>query len=110
MAMVLADGAYDALHPLSWPGSPHIDGSVLSLTGSTLGLLLVFRTNSSYNRFDEARKAWGLLVNRCRDIERQATAFFPSALHKAPPSLFSALLLADAATGVECGMPASRGR
>jgi putative membrane protein len=43
-----------------------------TLTSSVLSLLLVFRTNSSYNRFDEARKAWGSNVNRTRDLARQA--------------------------------------
>lgn len=42
-----------------------------SLTAPVLALLLVFRTNSSYQRFDEARKAWGSNVNRCRDLARQ---------------------------------------
>ncbi|GFH16334.1 uncharacterized protein HaLaN_12731 [Haematococcus lacustris] len=32
----------------------------------------VFRTNSSYGRWDEARKMWGGLLNRSRDIMRQA--------------------------------------
>ena len=33
-----------------------------------LGLLLVFRTNSSYERWWEARKLWGKLVNVCRNL------------------------------------------
>ena len=43
-----------------------------------LSLLLVFRTNASYGRFAEARQKWGLLLNRSRDISRQAVAFFPA--------------------------------
>ena len=43
----------------------------MSLTSSILGLLLVFRTNSSYSRWLDARKNWGLLVNRSRDVVRQ---------------------------------------
>lgn len=39
---------------------------------SCLSFLLVFRTNNSYGRFDEARKLWGSLVNRGRDLTRQA--------------------------------------
>jgi predicted membrane chloride channel (bestrophin family) len=31
----------------------------------------VFRTNSSYSRWLDARKAWGLVLNRSRDITRQ---------------------------------------
>lgn len=36
-----------------------------------LGLLLVFRTNTAYERFWEGRKAWGLLVNTVRSFARQ---------------------------------------
>ncbi len=36
-----------------------------------LGLLLVFRTNTAYERFWEGRKAWGLLVNTIRNLSRQ---------------------------------------
>ena len=48
-----------------------------TLTSFALSLLLVFRTNSSYGRFDEARKMWGLMLNRSRDIVRMGLAFFP---------------------------------
>ena len=43
-----------------------------SLTAPILALLLVFRTNTSYHRFEEARKAWGSNVTRSRDLARQA--------------------------------------
>jgi putative membrane protein len=36
-----------------------------------LGLLLVFRTNTAYERFWEGRKAWGTLVNTIRNLSRQ---------------------------------------
>ncbi|MGB7710775.1 MAG: bestrophin family ion channel [Microcoleus sp.] len=36
-----------------------------------LGLLLVFRTNTAYERFWEGRKLWGLLVNSNRNLARQ---------------------------------------
>ena len=41
------------------------------LTSFALSLLLVFRTNASYERWDGARKIWGLLLNRSRDLVRQ---------------------------------------
>lgn len=41
------------------------------LTSFALSLLLVFRTNSSYGRFDEARKIWGGILNRARHIGNQ---------------------------------------
>eukprot|EP00873_Tetraselmis_striata_P029777 jgi/Tetstr1/450041/TSEL_037088.t1 len=48
-----------------------------NITAATLGLLLVFRTNSSYGRFDEARKLWGLTLNRLRDVNRQCATWAP---------------------------------
>lgn len=36
----------------------------------------VFRTNSSYNRWDEARKFWGLNINHTRDLNRMAAAWY----------------------------------
>ena len=34
-----------------------------SMAAGALSLLLVFRTNSAYDRFWEGRKLWGKLVN-----------------------------------------------
>jgi ion channel-forming bestrophin family protein len=36
-----------------------------------LGLLLVFRTNTAYDRFWEGRKAWGTMNNSIRNLSRQ---------------------------------------
>ena len=36
--------------------------------GLILGTLLVFRTNTSYDRWWEGRKLWGQLVNDCRNL------------------------------------------
>jgi len=47
-----------------------------TLLSPSLGLLLVFRTNSSYGRWDEARKFWGLNINHTRDLNRAATAWY----------------------------------
>lgn len=47
----------------------------LQLTSPALGLLLVFRTNSAYARWWEARGVWGALVNRARDLGRQASTY-----------------------------------
>ncbi len=44
-----------------------------ALIGASLGLLLVFRTNSSYDRFWEGRKLWGAIVNTTRNLGRQAS-------------------------------------
>ncbi|KAK3268900.1 hypothetical protein CYMTET_22623 [Cymbomonas tetramitiformis] len=50
--------------------------SALGPTTAALSLLLVFRTNSSYGRWWEARKIWGGLLNRSRDFVRQGLSWF----------------------------------
>lgn len=42
-----------------------------TMVGAALGLLLVFRTNTSYDRYWEGRKLLGGSVNRLRDLMRQ---------------------------------------
>lgn len=42
--------------------------SVYSLVGFVLSLLLVFRTNTAYDRWWEGRKMWGSLVNTSRNL------------------------------------------
>lgn len=46
-----------------------------SLLGGALSLLLVFRTNSAYNRFWEARRIWENLLNRSRELARYCYCF-----------------------------------
>mmetsp|Transcript_27920 Transcript_27920/g.38604 ORF Transcript_27920/g.38604 Transcript_27920/m.38604 type:complete len:426 (+) Transcript_27920:107-1384(+) len=53
-----------------------LPNSPFSLTAGALSLLLVFRTNSSYGRWWEARKIWGGLLNRSRDFVRQGLTWF----------------------------------
>ena len=36
----------------------------------------VFKTNTAYQRWDEARKNWGMNINHTRDLVRMATAFY----------------------------------
>jgi putative membrane protein len=50
-----------------------IPATVHTLLGTALGLLLVFRTNSSYDRFWEGRQLWGSLVNESRNLARGAS-------------------------------------
>ncbi|KAK3273979.1 hypothetical protein CYMTET_17814 [Cymbomonas tetramitiformis] len=47
-----------------------------TVTSAALSLLLVFRTNASYDRWWEGRKLWGLLLIRSRDFVRQGLTFF----------------------------------
>jgi ion channel-forming bestrophin family protein len=41
-------------------------------------IILVFRTNTSYQRWDEARKNWGMNINHTRDLVRMANAYYDS--------------------------------
>lgn len=49
--------------------------SVHTLVGVALGLLLVFRTNASYDRFWEGRRLVGQIVNNARDLARQCACY-----------------------------------
>jgi len=53
---------------VAWLAQPGIIDVVPSLV---LGLLLVFRTNTAYDRFWEGRKCWGRIVNASRNLVRQ---------------------------------------
>ncbi|KAL7564843.1 hypothetical protein ACA910_001589 [Epithemia clementina (nom. ined.)] len=52
--------------------------AAFTLTSPSLGLLLVFRTNTSYKRWDEARKNWGMNINHTRNLNRLANAYYDS--------------------------------
>ncbi|AUD03773.1 bestrophin family protein [Spirosoma pollinicola] len=52
-------------------------GSFLSAMGILLSLLLIFRTNTAYDRFYEGRQAWGSLVNNCRNLAIFFNAVLP---------------------------------
>ncbi|MDH5599613.1 MAG: hypothetical protein OEY34_10845, partial [Cyclobacteriaceae bacterium] len=51
--------------------------AVHSLLGIVLGLILVFRMNSAYDRWWEGRKLWGALVNNTRTLAIKLNAFIP---------------------------------
>lgn len=51
------------------PTAPH------SLMVSALGLLLVFRTNSAYQRFSEGRKIWEEILSIARDLSRMVKLY-----------------------------------
>jgi len=72
---------HERFHAMDIPGTVH------TLAGMSLSLLLVFRTNSSYDRFWEGRKLWGGIVNETRNLARGAGIFL-----RESPELYSALL------------------
>jgi ion channel-forming bestrophin family protein len=53
----------------------HTTISMHSLLGIVLGLFLVFRTNSAYDRWWEGRKLWGSMVNNTRNLAHKLNAF-----------------------------------
>lgn len=58
--------------PGSLPGVTFsVTGELFNLSSFALSLLLVFRTNASYDRWLEARLIWGGIINRSRDLVRQ---------------------------------------
>jgi putative membrane protein len=57
------------VHPIGTASTVH------TLLGTALGLLLVFRTNSSYDRFWEGRKLWGSITNESRNLWRGAWTY-----------------------------------
>ncbi len=46
--------------------------AIPSILGTTISLILAFRTNASYDRWWEARKVWGAIVNDSRSLVRQS--------------------------------------
>jgi putative membrane protein len=54
-----------------------LDGTFFSLLGIMLTLVLVFRTNTAYERFWEGRSLWGTLVNHSRNLAVMMDALLP---------------------------------
>jgi ion channel-forming bestrophin family protein len=51
---------------------------VHSLVGFVLSMLLIFRTNTAYERWWEGRKLWGSFVNNSRNLALKLHAFLPT--------------------------------
>jgi putative membrane protein len=68
-AVVWVENKFDLEAPLG--------PQILSLLGIILGLLLVFRTNTAYDRWWEGRRFWGQLTNVSRALARQLDAMLP---------------------------------
>ena len=54
-----------------------IDTTIFSLLGVILSLFLGFRTSTAYDRWWEARKQWGALVNNCRNMAIYVDSMWP---------------------------------
>lgn len=53
-----------------------------SILGFVLSMLLVFRTNSAYDRWWEGRKLWGGFVNNSRNLALKLSAYIPKEYSK----------------------------
>jgi putative membrane protein len=62
-----------------WTESNKVKNIVVmhSLLGFVISLLLVFRTNTAYDRWWEGRKLWGALVNNSRNLALKMNALLP---------------------------------
>ncbi|WP_206108093.1 bestrophin family protein [Paludisphaera soli] len=80
---VFAFGAFATLVTALHFSDHFIDGLHMGVgphevAGAALGLLLVLRTNAGYERWWEARKLWGGIVNQSRNIAIEALAYGPA--------------------------------
>jgi putative membrane protein len=79
IAMCIYSGliAYLELEVWKLSGNNNLKNLTLlhNLLGFVLSLLLVFRTNTAYDRWWEGRKLWGALVNNSRNMAMKLNAF-----------------------------------
>lgn len=81
MPNVLITGVYTGLIYYIEHEVLHFDfkptSTVFSLLGVVLGLLLVFRTNTAYDRWWEGRRIWGGLVDASRNMAIKLHSYLP---------------------------------
>lgn len=77
ISRVLAVCAYAALVTAELPGLVHLrlEMTPFEFSGFALGVLLVFRINAGYDRWWEARKLWGSIVNQSRNLAAQGCGY-----------------------------------
>ena len=70
---VILTGAFGVLVSVLYYSKVPVSQPILAsvIPSIVLGLLLVFRTNTAYERFWEGRKCWGSMVNTIRNLARQ---------------------------------------
>ncbi len=70
-----------------------------SLLGVVIGLLMVFRTNTAYERWWEGRKLWGSLLNNTRNIAIKMHVMLPVANQEERIKIFE--LMSNFATALQ---------
>ena len=83
---LLVVNAARASHLLAFKGSP----LPVSLQGTAIGLLLVFRTNNSYQRLAEARMLWGRIIYLARELVQGAYVYLVETLGSQDPERVAA--------------------
>jgi len=86
---IVAVAAHDHLLPISLNLNTT---APFSLVGIALAVFLGFRNNASYDRWWEARKLWGQLLNDARSLTRQALTLRTTPLPKEDAAEFCAAL------------------
>ena len=71
LRFVTGSAGFGFFRSLSLPSLP------FTILMPALSLLLVFRTNTGYARWNEARSLWGGVINSCRNVVRQSITYFP---------------------------------
>lgn len=64
----------------NFPNHLFKEAAAAGYTSLILGVLLVFRTNSAYDRWWEGRRLWGQLVNDSRNLALKVKAYIPSSV------------------------------
>jgi ion channel-forming bestrophin family protein len=76
LALCLVDDFLSDRYGVSLPALDQLGHTVL---GVVLGLLIVFRTASSNNRYWDGRTYWGALINGSRNLARMGAVYAPPA-------------------------------
>ena len=75
LSMLLFISLFTMAHEYGWI-HVHVPIAVPAVLGTALSILLGFRTNSAYDRWWEARKIWGAIVNDSRSFAREVLTLF----------------------------------
>jgi len=86
VTIALYSAAVAYLNVNVFPGYFQTTSIVHSLLGFVISLLLVFRTNTAYERWWEGRRFWGQLVNTSRNLALKLNAYLPER-HPSRPAL-----------------------
>ncbi len=75
ISIVIYTSVFSVIYELFFREHYDVSPVVHSLLGIVLGLFLVFRTNTAYDKWWEGRKIWGALVNDSRNLALKFNAF-----------------------------------